>query len=62
MRSVNDVLAQNPATMSWHRTTFTVEEESPSPGGEANGLWNGCPVIPATKCGTAFVRNAPPKK
>jgi hypothetical protein len=28
----------------------------------AKGLWNGCPETPFTKCGTAFARNAPPKK
>jgi hypothetical protein len=44
------------------QSTFTVEDESPSPGGEANGLWKGLPEIPFTKWGTAFVRKTPPKK
>jgi hypothetical protein len=41
---------------------LTVEEDSPSPGGDANGLWNGCPEIPLPKCGSVFARKAPPKK
>jgi hypothetical protein len=44
------------------QSTFTVDEESPFPGGFANGLWNGSPITPLTKWGTAFVRKAPPKK
>jgi hypothetical protein len=43
-------------------STFTIAEDSPWPGGEANGLWNGCPIIPFTKCGIALARKAPPKK
>src|ERR1700758_1065510 len=27
--------------------------------GLAKGVGNGCPVMPLTKCGTAFARNAP---
>ncbi|RXH55835.1 hypothetical protein GRAN_2692 [Granulicella sibirica] len=44
-----------------HRALM-VEDESPSPGGFANGLWNGCPMVPLTKCGTAFAKKIPPKK
>jgi hypothetical protein len=43
-------------------STFTVEDESPWPGGLANGLWKGRPITPLTKCGMAFVKKAPPKK
>ena len=43
-------------------STLTVEEDSPSPGGLANGLWKGRPITPLTKCGTALARKAPPKK
>ena len=42
--------------------TFDVDDDSPTPGGEANGLWNGFPETPFTKCGIAFARNAPAKK
>ena len=42
--------------------TLTVEEDSPSPGGLANGLWNGCPVTPLTQCGIALQKRQPPKK
>ena len=42
--------------------TFTIAQDKPSPGGDANGLWNGCPIIPLTKCGMALAKNAPPKK
>ncbi len=42
-------------------STFTVDEDRPSPGGVANGVWNGRPSAPASRCGTAFIRNTPPK-
>jgi len=42
--------------------TLTSADDNPSPGGDAKGLWKGRPETPFTKCGTAFVRNAPPKK
>ena len=42
-------------------STLTVDEESPCPGGLANGVWNGLPITPLTKCGTALTRKAPPK-
>ena len=42
--------------------TLTVDDDSPSPGGLANGLWNGLPEMPLTRCGIALARNAPPKK
>ena len=41
--------------------TFTIAEDSPFPGGEANGDGNRLPITPATKCGTAFTKNIPPK-
>jgi hypothetical protein len=44
-----------------HRT-FTVEDDKPTPGGDAKGLWNACPEIPLMKWGSMFARNAPPKK
>jgi len=44
------------------QSTLTVDDESPCPGGLANGLWNDLPIIPLTKWGIAFARNAPPKK
>ena len=31
------------------------------PGGDANGLWNGLPEMPLTRCGIVFARKAPPK-
>jgi hypothetical protein len=42
--------------------TFTIAEDSPFPGGEANGEGNFLPHTPLTKCGTAFTKNIPPKK
>jgi hypothetical protein len=42
--------------------TFTIAEDKPTPGGDAKGLWKGCPDTPLTKWGTLFARNAPPKK
>jgi hypothetical protein len=44
-----------------HRT-LTVDDDSPSPGGDAKGLWNACPEIPLPRWGREFARNAPPKK
>jgi len=44
-----------------HRT-LTVEEDKPTPGGDAKGLWKACPEIPLPRWGRAFARNAPPKK
>lgn len=41
--------------------TFVKGDESPWPGGLANGDGKGFPEIPFTKCGTAFVRNPPAK-
>src|ERR1700761_5024603 len=43
------------------QTRLTVEDDRPSPRGFANGLWNGRPMAPATMCGMALSRNAPPK-
>src|ERR1700744_1616136 len=43
------------------QTTLTVEDDRPSPRGFANGLWNGRPLAPATRCGMELSRNAPPK-
>jgi len=34
-------------------------EDSPTPRGEANGLWNRCPLIPCTKCGTPLASSNP---
>jgi hypothetical protein len=39
-----------------------VDDDKPCPGGDANGLWNGLPEMPFTKCGIVFARKAPPKK
>jgi hypothetical protein len=44
------------------QSTFTIGEDCPSPGGEANGVGNERPDWPLTKCGTAFTRKPPPKK
>jgi hypothetical protein len=44
------------------QTTLTVEEESPLPGGLANGLWNARPINPETKVGMAFSVKEPAKK
>lgn len=42
-------------------STLTIEDDKPSPGGDANGLWKGCPETPLTKWGIALTRKAPPK-
>jgi hypothetical protein len=42
--------------------TLTVEEDRPTPGGDAKGLWKACPEIPLPRWGRAFARNTPPKK
>jgi hypothetical protein len=39
-----------------------VDDDNPSPGGDAKGLWKGCPEIPLPRCGRVFARKAPPKK
>ena len=31
------------------QSTFTVDDDSPSPGSAANGVWNGLPMTPATR-------------
>src|SRR5262245_7437065 len=41
--------------------TFTTGDDSPCPGGEANGLGNGRPETPLVKCGTELTRKAPAK-
>jgi len=41
---------------------LTIEEDKPTPGGDAKGLWKACPEIPLPRWGTAFARNAPPEK
>jgi len=33
-------------------------EENPCPGGLANGLWKGLPIMPLTTCGTALLGEA----
>ena len=40
---------------------FINGEDSPLPGGLANGVGKAFPEIPLTKCGTTFVKNAPAK-
>jgi hypothetical protein len=42
--------------------TLTNEEDKPTPGGDAKGLWNACPEIPLPRWGKVLARNAPPKK
>jgi hypothetical protein len=44
-----------------HRT-FTVDDDKPLPGGDANGLWNGRPEMPFTRWGIVFAKKTPPKK
>ena len=34
-------------------------DESPTPGGDANGVGNSPPEMPVTKCGIPFARSAP---
>ena len=34
------------ATLKIPHNTLTVDDDNPSPGGDANGLWSGCPEIP----------------
>jgi DDE superfamily endonuclease len=46
-------------TQAW---LATQPVDRPSPGGFANGVWNGSPIVPATTCGMALVRKASPKK
>lgn len=41
---------------------FVVADESPLPGGFANGVGNLFPKTPCTKCGTAFAKEIPAKK
>ncbi len=41
--------------------TFVKGDESPWPGGLANGVGKAFPETPFTKCGIAFVKNAPAK-
>ncbi len=36
-------------------TTLTVDVDGPSRD-VANGLWNGCPIVPAPTCGIALAR------
>ncbi len=50
------------ARLNVPQSTLTVGEDSPLPGGEANGVGNLCPQTPLTKCGTAFTRKAPQNK
>ena len=50
------------ARLKSSQAVFSTDDDSPSPGGDANGLWNGPPETPATRCGMVFARNAPPKK
>jgi hypothetical protein len=42
--------------------TLTVADDKPLPGGVANGLWNGLPDMPFTKCGIALAKKTPPTK
>jgi hypothetical protein len=39
-----------------------VDDDSPWPGGDANGVWNALPETPATSYGTLLTGKAPPKK
>jgi hypothetical protein len=42
--------------------TLTSADDSPTPRGVANGVWNLLPQMPCTKCGTPLARKAPAKK
>jgi hypothetical protein len=44
------------------QSTFTSGDDSPLPGGLANGVGNRSPQIPFTKWGTKLVRKRPAKK
>jgi hypothetical protein len=50
------------ARLTSAQATFTAGDESPLNGGDANGLCSGWPETPAVKWGSAFAKNAPPKK
>ncbi len=53
----------NPANKFTHpHTTFTTGDESPRPGGLANGVGNASPRTPAARCGTALQINTPARK
>jgi hypothetical protein len=41
---------------------LTVEDDNPTPGGVAKGLWKAWPEIPLPRWGIAFARKTPPKK
>ena len=43
------------------QSTLVVGEESPLPGGVANGVGKGSPEIPCIKCGTTFAKKNPAK-
>jgi hypothetical protein len=42
--------------------TFTVGDDSPFPGGCANGLGKLSPDMPCTKCGTVLAKRRPAQK
>ncbi len=53
----------NPANKFTHpHTTFTTGDESPRPGGLANGVGNASPRTPAARCGNALQINTPARK
>jgi len=39
--------------------TLTNEEDKPTPGGEAKGLWNACPEIPLPRWGKVLAGMRP---
>ncbi len=43
-------------------STLTDEEDEPTPGGDAKGLWNACPEIPLPRWVKVLARTAPRKK
>ena len=47
------------ATFTAPQITFISAEDSPTPGGEANGVWNRLPQMPWTVCGMALTAKAP---
>ncbi len=56
LKSVKPIIKLNKA-----HATFMTGDESPLPGGFANGVGKGFPQMPLTKCGTKLARKSPAK-
>jgi hypothetical protein len=65
LRSIRRMRASNKyanARFANAHAMLTGGDDRPRKGGEANGVGKGRRAIPVRKWGTAFARNAPPKK